>query len=137
MKTAIIFLVCLAAVFANPDGAPVSACFTMLPDHGTVPRPLPNPVRIVLSTTTVQAGGTVTITIESINPAFQFRGFQVQPRNVVAPNAPLGTIVASPTVQTVLCSGGLNTGTHITNALRNTQTVQWVAPSFTGGVRVQ
>lgn len=137
-------LVCLliiasfASTLAFPNGAPESICFTKLPDHGSLPQTSASPVRIVVSRNRVRPGDTIFIRIESINPAFEFRGFMMQTRNVVAPNSALGTVVQNTAAgyQVINCSGP-TTATHIDAAPRNTQTITWTAPQFTGGIRAQ
>lgn len=138
MNQIICFLIIasVAATLAFPDGAPESVCTTKFPDHGFPPLASFPPVRILLSRNRIRPGDTITITIESINPAFMFRGFMLQPRNVVAPNSALGTVLAGAGYQTVNC-GGPTTATHVNNAPRNVQTITWTAPQFTGGIRAQ
>lgn len=131
----VIFLAVTASAF--PDGAPDSVCLTMLPDHGGSPITTPAPTRVFPSKTRVRPGETITITIEGIHPAFQFRGFMLQTRNVVSPNNPLGTVVPGTEYKTVNCGGGPTTATHTNNELRSSVVVTWTAPQFTGGVRAQ
>lgn len=133
-----VLIVSLSATLAFPDGAPESVCTTKLPNHGSLPQISAAPVRILLSRSSIRPGDTITITIESINPSFVFRGFMLQPRNVVSPNNALGTVVPNSAAgyQIVNCSGP-TTATHINNSPRNVQTVTWTAPQFTGGVRAQ
>ena len=126
----------IALTSAFPDGAPDSVCTTLLPNHGGFPLASPWPVRIVPSRNRIRPGATITLTVESINPSFEFRGFMMQPRNVVAPNNPLGTVVVGPGYQTVNC-GGPTTATQVNNDLRNRHVITWTAPQFTGGVRAQ
>lgn len=134
----LIVIVLIAAALAFPDGAPESVCTTKLPDHGSLPQLSASPVRVLVSRNRIRPGDTITITIESINPAFQFRGFMLQTRNVVAPNNALGTVVqnAAAGYQIVSCSGP-TTATHVNSSPRNVQTITWTAPQFTGGVRAQ
>lgn len=135
-RKVLLFTALLALASAMPDGAPDAACFTMLPDHGSLPQTSPHPFTISLSSTNVQPGQMVVITILSPTP---FRGFMVQPRNIVAPNTPMGTFVRNDALgfQPVTCSGGPTTATHISNVPRTTQIVHWTAPVMNGAVVVQ
>lgn len=112
MKTAIILLACFTAVYSWPGGGRVGQCFTLLPNHGMTAHTTLPPVRIVLSSTNISPGETITITVESINTSYEWRGYMLQPRNVVYPNSPVGTILPGDNVNVLTCSDGDNTATH-------------------------
>ena len=140
MKVLVVLCFLIASAAANSFGAPISACTTLTPQHGfnLLPQTSPLPVRIILSKTKILPGESIYITIESINPAFEFRGFLVQPRSVVAPHSPVGIMEwVNPDCYSRLDCNGLTSATHVRRHARNTETFVWTAPKESGGIRVQ
>lgn len=125
-------------VSSFPDGAPVSACNTQTPRHGlNNAQTSASPIRIVLSQNRIRPGQTINIRIESISSTFQFRGFMIQPRNVVAPNNLVGTMDTNGEDSQVIDCSGPTTGTHVDRELKTSVSVNWTAPQMTGGIRIQ
>lgn len=123
---------------AYPDGAPVAACFTMTPNHGTgQPQTSQPQVQMAISSTSIRPGETVTIRIASTSPNFLFRGFLIQPRSVAAPSNPIGTMTTSGGDARVINCSGLTTVTHANSELKSVVVVQWTAPAANAGVRMQ
>lgn len=141
MKTLVCCIV--FAIFATcsafRSGAPVRACTTLTPNHSADPQTSPSPVRVVFSNKKVRPGETIYITLESINPSFQFRGYLIQPRSVVYPNNPVGTMQrVNPLCYAVIDCSGPTSATHAGfRRPMTSETVMWTAPLETVGVRVQ
>lgn len=129
------FIATVQHVIALPSGAPTAACFTLTPMHGdNQPQTSPAPVTIEIGNTAIRPGDTITVRLVA-NGSFSFRGFIVQARNVVAPNSPIGTMIAGDLSQAIDCSG-FTTVTHINNLDKTAVEFQWTAPPANAGVRL-
>lgn len=142
MKTVSVFLfISLSITFVTsfPNGVPSLACFLQSPSHGREePQTSPAPIRIVLSQRRIRPGQTINIRIEGIDPNYQFRGFFIQPRNVVSPNSLVGTMdTNNDGVSQITDCSGPTTATHVDPELKKSVSVNWTAPQFVGGVRIQ
>lgn len=127
-----------SSVLSSPGGAPITACNTQTPNHRTnVPQTTSPPVRIVLSQTSVRPGQTVNIRVEGISSGYQFRGFMIQPRNVVAPNNLVGIMDTNGADSQIINCSGQTTATHVDRELKSSVSVNWTAPQMIGGVRIQ
>lgn len=123
---------------SSPNGAPLAACNTQMPNHGlNVAQTSASPIRIVLSQTRIRPGQTINIRIENISSIFQFRGFMIQPRNVVAPNNLVGTMNTNGDDSQIINCSGQTTATHVNRELKSSVSVNWTAPQMVGGVRIQ
>lgn len=123
--------------FTFPDGAPTAACFTMSPNHGpNSPQSGSPQVQMVISSTRIRPGDTITIRIERTG-SFQFRGFMIQPRTVAAPSNPIGTMAAGDANGRIINCSGQTTGTHTNRELKTLAIVHWTAPNTSTGVRLQ
>lgn len=120
------------------DGAPVSACTTMLPDHGAPAQGSASPVNVVPSANSVSPGGQIQVRIEGIAAAFIFRGFFIQARDLNGQTI-LGDFVGATGVNLRTCGTTANSAaTHTNFAERSYQLVTWRAPAnFSGNVRFQ
>ena len=140
MKIAIFIAIIasLQSVLSFSTGAPAVACSDLRPNHQpNIPQTGPPPFSVLVSSSNIQPGQTVSILIDS---TVEFRGFLVQPRVVGAvPIQSPGTFMSSPTSQNLGCHGGvMNSATHITNGVRTSQTIVWSAPTnFSGRIRFQ
>lgn len=138
-------LVTVAFIFAvihqsygNSDGAPISACTSMVPDHGVPPQTSASPVTVVPSATSVSPGGQIQVRIEGIAAAFIFRGYFIQARDLSGQTI-LGDFVGGAGVTLRTCGATANNAaTHSNAAERAYQLVTWRAPAnFSGSVRFQ
>nr|Q5MGQ0.1 RecName: Full=Putative defense protein 1; Short=DFP-1; Flags: Precursor [Lonomia obliqua]AAV91350.1 defense protein 1 [Lonomia obliqua] len=65
---------------AFPTGAPVSACFDMIPGHGTDPKPPPAPYTIGAVANSVKAGKSVEVVISGKTPEDTMLGILLEAR---------------------------------------------------------
>lgn len=134
----IIFSLSASTLLAYPDGAPTSACQSLVPDHYAPSEDSSSPVRVVLSNLKIKPGDTITVRIESIEKNFQFMGFIVQPRSVANTNSIIGTMKSGGSDTQIINCSGLTTATHTNNKMKSFVTTTWTAPTdFTGGVQFQ
>lgn len=70
-----------------PQGAPTSACETMLPIHdgGIEPQHSTPPFRIVAEQLAVNQGQMLRISIDAITPELKYQGFMIHARNINPP----------------------------------------------------
>lgn len=122
---------------AFPDGAPTQACQTLTPLHGNS-LPFDVPAQLQFSTTTVNAGGMIYVSVvaNSDDPVFgnfQFRGFMAQVRIEDGTGRVVGTFEPGPGVRHVDCSsfgsGATSTVTHTNHADKSILNMNWRAPT--------
>lgn len=134
----VIFAICCNYVFAFPDGGPTAACTNLTPGHGG-PLPFDVPVEVIFSTTTVNAGGMIYVTIRSLPGTvfgdFFFRGFMCQARAQDGTNRPVGTFETAPGVRHADCPmyHAGSTVTHTQHNDKNVINMNWRAPTDVGG----
>jgi hypothetical protein len=143
MKAAVLFALTLFSLSASGFrfGAPPAACNTMYPGHNHVSQTSPSPVRILFSKTRVKPDEMVEVTIESINPNFNFRGFMMQMRVDDFFGQPIGTFSDDHDFDvwhyfSMECDGR-SSASHIRSDLKNVMKMLWKAPSVPARVRAQ
>lgn len=131
-------LIIFPSTLSSPNGAPLAACDSETPNHGSnEPQNSSPPIRIVLSQTKIQPGQTINVRLEVLNSSYLFKGFMIQARNVVAPNNLLGTMKTNGKKSQIINCSGPTTATHVNSSPKSSVSVNWIAPQFTGGVRMK
>ncbi|CAN7940941.1 hypothetical protein HPB47_024916 [Ixodes persulcatus] len=130
MKVAVLgVLLLVQATRGFPDGAPVGACDSFMPRHGTTAA-LPNPTSpyaVVQSKAHYAPGDIVTVTITTSGPSFKgflVQGFNPQTREVI------GEFLGGPGVQLVPQCSSI---THENSRNKKAATLNWKAPHGTSG----
>ncbi|XP_054926142.1 defense protein l(2)34Fc-like [Dermacentor andersoni] len=129
VRQAVLLVALVAACWAHPDGAPESACATMIPEHkdavGEVAGPA-TPFKLVQDKRDFKAGDVVAVTLSSSGTPF--KGFFVKAFD--EKNQEIGQFEASPEAKAVTkCSGVTHTG----NAPKTAVKVLWKAPAGATG----
>ncbi|XP_050034881.1 putative ferric-chelate reductase 1 homolog [Dermacentor andersoni] len=133
MKMAALLLVVLlvaAVARAFPDGAPVGACDSFMPRHGTTAA-LPNPTTpyaVVQSKAHYNPGDIVTVTVTTSGPSFKgfiVQGFNPQTREVI------GEFLGGPGTHVIPQCSAI---THENNRNKKAATLNWKAPLNSGPV---
>ncbi|KAL1414578.1 hypothetical protein MTO96_007363 [Rhipicephalus appendiculatus] len=134
MKMAALLLVVLlvaAVARAFPDGgAPVGACDSFMPRHGTTAA-LPNPTSpyaVVQSKAHYNPGDIVTVTVTTSGPSFKgfiVQGFNPQTREVI------GEFLGGPGTHVIPQCSAI---THENNRNKKAATLNWKAPLNSGPV---
>ncbi|KAF4520472.1 hypothetical protein B566_EDAN004723 [Ephemera danica] len=86
MKLLPVLVAVVVVVQAYPDGAPLSTCGDMTPQHGKPAQNSPSPYSIKLSKTSIRSGGKVYVTLEAPS-GDSFKGFIIQGRVGQEPTA--------------------------------------------------
>ncbi|CRK94859.1 CLUMA_CG008351, isoform A [Clunio marinus] len=133
MKSFKFFVIILFVNYSHSfsGGAGSDSCTTLVPRHGShQPQTSSPPFLIVLSTTSIQQGQNMTITLENTTQTSSFRGFMIQARTVAATPQIIGTFFVNGLVRHVTCSDVPlgSVATH-TNAKPKTKVdLTWQAP---------
>lgn len=134
----VILSICLNYALAFPDGAPTAACQTMVPAHGNA-LPFDLPLQVTLSSTSVNAGSLLTLTLRG-NPNdpvfgnFLFRGFMVQARVQDGTGRVVGFFETGPGVRHVVCPTLYpeSSVTHTEHGDKSVVQINWRAPTNIG-----
>ncbi|XP_038076351.1 sushi, von Willebrand factor type A, EGF and pentraxin domain-containing protein 1-like isoform X2 [Patiria miniata] len=119
----------ITGVWSRPNGAPTTACVSMLPNHG-VPSQAANtsPFTVTADTTDFTTEQVITVTVSS-GGSVTFKGVLLQAR-VVDTDTPVGVFSNIPDgYQPLNCSSADDAVTHANNNVKNSLTVEWTAPS--------
>lgn len=119
-------------VLASPNGAPLEACESMLPNHAPF-EPLfgEPPVDIIVEGWNFFPNDKISITIQANESNFQFRGFLVQARPL-SEDTPIGRFKSSSEVNSLNCFSMIQSAATHTNAMPKSKVVlEWEAPDIT------
>lgn len=110
------------------QGAPDSACQTMLPGHSFKPQDGSPPARLTVASELVRPGDIVEFTLEGDRP---FMGFIIQVRDAKTLTRQIGSFIStSEDANYMTCGRGIhNSLTHRSSALKEKLTAKWLAPS--------
>ena len=132
-KVFLLPLLSLATLFVVVDGysggADPGACDSMTPGHGSPSQGAPSPYTITPSTTTLTAGGTITVTLTGSS---DFKGFLIQAREPGTTNY-YGSWLNLPSTAQKKCTND-RAVTHTSDSTKSSIALEWQAPSSLGAV---
>ena len=125
------FLCLLSTINAYPNGAPVGACDTMMPNHTAVAQSDASPYTISVEPMSYSNGTTVTVNLMSSSR--EFKGYLLQMRRMDNQ-----TIIAGFSIlmdgQLVECDNQINAAvTHRNNTNKMSVSFTWTAPAQSEG----
>lgn len=137
----IIFTIIVQAALAHPDGAPLEACTTMTPRHGSTQPQAPQTAKHDIKAF-MNGGNSVEITIASKPVKLEaFKGFFLQARNgdnsQPQSGSPVGTwdlTSSNGMAKGVSCSGmPMSAVTHVDNKEKTLVNLRWTPPPNLSG----
>ncbi|KAH7951594.1 putative defense protein 3 [Rhipicephalus sanguineus] len=129
VRQAVLLVVLVGACWAHKDGAPDSACATMIPQHNDSTHDVAGPstpFHLVQDKRDFKAGDVVAVTLSSSGTPF--KGFFVKAFN--ENNQEIGQFETSPEAKAVTKCSGV---THTNPAEKTTVKVLWKAPEGAAG----
>lgn len=123
-------LILLKSLLCLPNGAPETACTTLLPVHSNIlPEATQSLFRIEPQASVVGQGQILRIEIPSDIPSLSFKGFII---HAITPNGRVVGRFASSAdglVKLIDCGGSQNTATHANTSPKVDFGLDWQAPS--------
>ncbi|KAH7946193.1 hypothetical protein HPB49_021317 [Dermacentor silvarum] len=129
VRQAVLLVALVGACLAHPDGAPESACATMIPEHKDAVGEVAGtstPFKLVQDKRDFKAGDVVAVTLSSSDTPF--KGFFVKAFD--ENNKEIGQFEASSDTKAVTKCSGV---THTSNAPKTTVKAVWKAPEGATG----
>lgn len=121
-----------------PDGAPASACQSLMPGHNVAQQFSSAPFSVNPMNLVIEQGKVLQLNISSQFADKPIGGFIIQARNVNATDKIIGRFLPSADglYRLMNCTGGLgNSATHVSPAPKDSITLLWKAPRhFVGSV---
>ena len=125
------FLCLLSTITAYPNGAPVGACDTMMPNHSVGAQPDVSPYTISVEPMSYSNGTTVTVNLTSSST--QFKGYLLQMRRTDN-DAIIAGFSISMDGKLVECDNESNAAvTHTSNTNKMSASFTWTAPAQSEG----
>lgn len=143
MHHATLIGLCLSAFMlelsvSRPDGAPDSACQSLMPGHNTTQQFTTAPFSVNTMNLVIEQGEVLQLKINSRFADQPIGGFIIQARNVNATDKIVGRFLPSADgiYKLMNCTGGLeNSATHVSPAPKDSIELLWEAPGhFIGSV---
>ncbi|KAK3592567.1 hypothetical protein CHS0354_000897 [Potamilus streckersoni] len=117
-------------VMCYPNGAPQSACSSMIPNHGASASSIPSPYNITTSKSTYKPNEEITVIIKDVSGENAIRGFLIQPRrksSISHPNT-VGSLTGGSMTRNP-CTASMAALTHTNNNNTSTVNITWKAPA--------
>ncbi|CAH1789511.1 unnamed protein product [Owenia fusiformis] len=123
--------VTLTGVYASPNGAPITACVNMHPNHGIGPQNSTSPFQVHSTLTKYKPNQRITVQLRGPR---QFRGVLLQARVQSGnPTTPVGTFhmdgQPARDLKTLTCTARDDAVTHSNRNLKGNIEVVWTAPN--------